>query len=182
MFYKIWSKFLKWFGDIMFATKPPKVRSFEIRHMLEIIKSGDIICRSYNYYLDSFLIPGKYTHSGIVIKNTCIVHSIAEGVEYIDPIDFIKDADKFIILRPKYRTNALMKVAIKKAESLIGKDYDFMFDMDKDAYYCTELTVACLNEADIWPQSQIIKRFWIKKEVYTVKSLIDACEKIYEFA
>ena len=52
-----YKKFLTFVGDIYFATKPPLCKAKQIEDMLSIIKAGDIICRGYNYYLDSYIIP-----------------------------------------------------------------------------------------------------------------------------
>lgn len=171
--YKIWSKFLTWFGDLYFATRPPQIKAHHIRKILELLEPGDIICRKYIYYLDSYFIKGQYSHSGLVIDNKTMIHSIAEGVGKIDPIDFIKDCDGFILLRPKYTYNGQAQKAINWAEMQIGKPYDFIFDKsNKDAFYCHELTVSSLNYAGIL----IIP----KESIIYAEDLLNTCSKIYE--
>jgi len=40
-----------------------------------------------------------------------------------------------------------ISTAIAKALTYIGKEYDFAFDMENDAYYCTELLYFAFAEA-----------------------------------
>ncbi len=149
IFYRKWSQLLSWFGDIMIRTKPPKVKGNHIRIMLDELRDGDIICRSYSCYLDSHFIKGKYTHSGIYCGMN-IVHAVAEGVQSIDVIDFVKDCDSFIILRPPYQSTEHAIKAMAFAIENIGKPYDFLFDKaETDFFYCHELTYKSLKCASI---------------------------------
>src|SRR5574340_1474902 len=97
--YLWWSWFLTRLGDIGCAFAPPLVRAKDIRACLAIIQPGDVICRKYIYYLDSYLIPGTYSHSGLYCGNDTVIHSVAVVAEEIDVIDYIKDADGFIVLQ-----------------------------------------------------------------------------------
>lgn len=148
---KMWRWGLTRFGDIMVATQPPKVRGADIRNMLDAVMNGDIILRGYSYYLDSYIIPGdKYSHSGIVYDSRKMIHAIAEGVSYIDPIDFIKDCDRFAIIRPNYQSYINRDRALLCAEACIGMPYDFLFSKEsRDSFYCHELVYTCLAAGDI---------------------------------
>jgi hypothetical protein len=72
MLYKVWKRILTWFGDLYLATAPPKIKAKEIRAALSIIKRGDIICRRYIYYLDSYFIKGKYSSGGDALRLVCL--------------------------------------------------------------------------------------------------------------
>ena len=148
--YNVVKRVLTWFGDIMMATKPPKTKAEQILKMMEIIEPGDIICRAYSYYLDSYFIPGVFSHSGIVIDDNKMIHSIAEGVQEIHPIDFIKDTDGFIILRPKYKDFNCWNKVIERAKWHVENktQYDFLFS-DPDKFYCHEFTADCLSKTEI---------------------------------
>jgi len=182
-----YKKLLTWFGDLYFATKPPLCKAKQIEEMLSIIKAGDIICRGYNYYLDSYIIPGEYTHSGIVINKREMVHSIAEGVQSVHPIDFIKDTDRFIVLRPKYKNESYTYSVIDRAIWHIeanNTQYDFTFS-DPNKFYCHEFTVDCLNKGFIFPKTSIKKfgvfPFNFKKRLYLAKDIINISNVVYEF-
>lgn len=189
--YELYSEFLTWFGDLYYATEPPKCKAKQLKDMEAVIDVGQIICRGYNYYLDSHFIPGDYTHSGIVIAKDKMVHSIAEGVDYVDPVDFIKDTDRFIILQPIYN----MQNEVRKAqiESVVKEaiwhvehqtEYDFTFK-DETKLYCHEFSVKCVEKAGIivnkthmvfgvWP-------FKFERDLYLAQNLIDVCSVVYEF-
>lgn len=162
---------MTWFGDIYLATTPPKVKAKDIRKLLELLQPGDIICRRYIYYLDAYFIKGKYSHSGIIINREMMIHSIAEGVDYIDIIDYTKDCDGFILLRP----NIDIQRSIAFAKRQVGKPYDFLFDKsEKDAFYCHELVFYSLAEGSLTIAAQI------PMHIIYAEDVIKFCQKIYE--
>lgn len=184
--YSIYKRFITFLGDIMVATQPPKTKAEQIIQMQRLIQTGDIVCRKYSYYLDSYLIAGSYSHSGIVISKDEIVHSIAEGVQFIHPIDFIKDTDGFIILRPRYRDDADRRKAIDKAiEHLNNKvEYDFLFN-DPVKLYCHELSADCLLAGGVIvsPTMMIVGvfPFSFRMNTFLADNLIVVCDQVYKF-
>ena len=185
--YKIYKRILTYIGDIYMATELPLCKAKQIEEMLEVIHAGDVICRGYNYFLDSYLIGGEFTHSGIVLNKREMVHSIAEGVQSIHPIDFIKDTDRFAILRPTYEEN-MFYFAVSRAIWHCDHNktqYDFLFRDKDQSFYCHELTADCLAAAKIkvekTKQSFGVRPFKFEKEVYLAQNLIDVCKIVYEF-
>ena len=166
IFYRIWARFLTWFGDIMFRTKPPKVVARHIRDLLQLVEPGDVICRMYDCYLDSFFIKGEYSHSGYVMDEKTVVHSIAEGVCEIDIIDFVKNCDGFILLRYANVTNTFLDGTTSFVRRNIGKPYDFFFDRKEvEHFYCHEFTYRTLQAggAPLLPERDVIYAdFFIK--------------------
>ena len=166
--FKGWRWFITKLGDIYFATEPPKVHAKDIRKLNTLLLPGDVVCRRYIYYLDTYLIPGKYSHSGIVVDGETMVHAVAEGVDYIDVMDFVKDSDGFILLRPPANAQATIDFARRQ----VGKPYDFLFDKTtKDAIYCHELSYFSLLAGGM-----IIKA---GKRIYA-DDLIRVCDIILE--
>jgi hypothetical protein len=151
--YKIWEKTLRIIGDIKVFKTPcwinynPEefdynVRGEDICKIQEVIQPGDIILRSYENYLDSYLIPGKYSHSGVYIGDGKIIHAVAEGVKEIHLIDFCQ-ADGILVLRHC----ADKEKQINRCKKWIGKEYDFKFNStDSTAFYCHELTATSLKD------------------------------------
>lgn len=125
--YRIWSRFLTWFGDIMVRFSPPIVSFADIENLQEKICLGDVVCRKYDCYLDSYFIPGEFTHSGIYVGNGQMRHMLAEGDQTIDLGDFVKDCDGFILLRPGYTGKLAADKAVQWALDVRAK-YDFLFD------------------------------------------------------
>ena len=146
MIYKIWSRFLAWISDIMISTSPPNIKAKHIRELTNKVLPGDIVCRK-TYYLDAYFIKGEYSHSGFVISDQDMIHAVSEGVEKIDILDFVKDSDGFILLRPEYKN---VDKCIDYAKEQIGKPYDFLFSRKDDSrLYCHELTSRILNQDNI---------------------------------
>ena len=154
--YKYWVKLLTIIGDIkiyktpMFVLYNPeeydyKIRGNQIRAIEELIKPGDVLLRHYDHFLDSWLIPGYYSHSAIYIGEGKIIHAIAEGVREIDLIDFCQ-CDGICILRPE----SGQEKAIKLAKCFLGCCYDFRFNSDDSSeFYCHELTAVCYQDLEI---------------------------------
>lgn len=151
--YTIYEKTLRVIGDLKVFKTPffiqycpeeydYKVRGESILELRKVIKPGDIVLRSYDHYLDSFLIPGKYSHSGVYIGDDTIVHAVAEGVKKINIIDFCQ-ADAVLVLRPKIG----QEDAIERVIAAIGKAYDFKFKTDDDTeFYCHELSAMAYKD------------------------------------
>lgn len=79
--YKIWSKFLTWFGDIKVFPRPfwlvrdPdyfKMSGSKIMQVLQLVKPGDVILRGFDHYLDGKFIPSPkgWSHGAIYIGKT----------------------------------------------------------------------------------------------------------------
>ena len=190
--YKIWEKTLRIIGDIKVFKTPcwvnynPEefdynVRGEDICKIQEVIQPGDIILRSYENYLDSYLIPGKYSHSGVYIGDGKIIHAVAEGVKEIHLIDFCQ-ADGILVLRH----NADKEKQINRCKKWIGKEYDFKFNStDSTAFYCHELTATSLKDMidveAVAPTFMGMKLNFLKAK-YLAESFIDNSnfEKIIE--
>jgi len=170
----------------MLATSPPKVQSKQILEMFSNIIPGDIIFRKYSYYLDSYFIPGVYSHSGIVLNREEIYHATAKGITKDHPIDFIKDTDGFLVVRPYYDNPFRMNLALDIAKALFDKkaEYDFTFN-DDNKYYCHEFVCECLKAASIKiPKSEVkfgVFPFNFKLKIYLPDEIIIKCRKIYQF-
>jgi len=185
--YAIYKALMTRFGDLYFALEPPAVRAEQIEDLTARLSPGDVICRGYDAYVDGYFIPGDYTHSGICINARQVIHSVAEGVCSIHPVDFVKDCDRFILLNPAYPSAAGLKEAIDRAIWHVDANqtqYDFTFQ-DDGRFYCHELTADCLAAGGIsiakttksfgvWP-------FRFTRQLYLAQNLIDACSVVYEF-
>jgi hypothetical protein len=90
----------------------------------------------------------KFSHVGIFIVENAdfyILEAFTNGVELIKIEDFLKrsintDAEPKVIigrLKPKYHN--LIQPALKKGKELLGKQYDELFIIGNDKYYCSEL-------------------------------------------
>jgi hypothetical protein len=69
-------KFLTWFGDLKYFPYPMwivwdpgsyKVKGEDAREVIELVRPGDILLRSYDNYVDGLFIPGSYSHVGLYV-------------------------------------------------------------------------------------------------------------------
>lgn len=190
--YNLYKGLMTRFGDIYFATEPPECRALQIEILMEVIDAGQIICRGYDPYLDGYFIPGDYSHSGVVLNKREMLHSIAEGVKPIHPIDFVMHCDRFIILQPPYSpVNEVRELEIGKVvdraiwhNEANQTEYDFTFCED-GKYYCHEFTADCLSQVGI-DVPRTTKRFGVwpirfYRELYLAQNIIDVCKVVFEF-
>lgn len=190
LLYRIWSKFLTFFGDIkifkypMFIVYDPdyfQMNGDKILEVIDLLEPGDVILRGYNYYLDGCFISGDYSHGAVYVGNNTIIHAIAPKVDKINAVEFM-ECDRIAVYRPKkYKRDA---VRIAKKFYRDNTSYDFMFDSKDDgSLFCFELAAKCYPKFSI--PTYTIKKFFglLKKEVYLSKSFdeSDGFDKIFEF-
>ena len=123
-----------------------RMKGHHTRQAMDVITPGCILLRGYSCYLDGFFIPGMFSHSGIYAGNGKVIHAIAEGVEEMDIIDFLR-CDRFCILKPASEEAAI--TAVERTRNFLGTPYDFDFTDGTDALYCHELTANCFRECNI---------------------------------
>jgi hypothetical protein len=189
-FYKIWSKFLTFFGDIKIFKYPfwmvydPdyfQMSGEKILEAIEILEPGDIILRGYNKYLDGCFINGDYSHGAVYIGNNTIIHAVAPKVEKINAVEFM-ECDRIAIFRPsKYKASAV-KIVRKFLKDNVA--YDFNFDSKDDgSLFCFELAAKAYPKFNI--PTFVIKKFFglIKKEVYLAQSFFEChdLELVFEY-
>lgn len=192
MFKKLRNWFLKIFGDIKVFPYPlwlvydPDqyfIDGAKLREILDIVRPGDILARSYRHYLDGLFIPGKFSHTGIYVGNNTIIHSVAEGVSKIDILTFCQ-CDAIAIIRPNVRSKGLpyptqwyVDRAISKARFYLGRKYDFGFDEGDDSLYCHELSACCYDkfgiEKKVARMHGIFKFIKMKEPVYLAASFME---------
>ena len=179
LLYTFASKFLTWFGDIkvfprpMFIVRAPeffKMTGDKIIEVMDILKPGDIILRGYDYYLDGKFIPDKlkFSHGAIYIGDGKIIHAVAEGVSYINAVEFC-ECDRIAIFRPKKGQKTAIAKAKKFAKSKVP--YDFGFSRGTSAMYCFELCGECYDKLNI-PRCTVKKLFGLlkKEDVFLAES------------
>jgi len=100
----------------------------------------------------------QLTHVGIVISSSAdsviVLEAVSEGVVETPLATFLSRSQnqngkpKVIVgrLRPRYR--CLIEPALAAALAFKGKPYDDVFDIQNDAYYCSELVYVCFREAN----------------------------------
>jgi len=178
-YYIVKSCFLTIFGDIkifrwpFFLIYTPLgylVKGEQTRELFEILQPGDVVMRAYNNYLDGYFIPigeSRCSHSGVYDGKNKIYHSVAEGLEHDDIIEFCR-TDRIMVLRPAKDQEWALEHARKCKAADIPYDFDFKPDAGK--YYCHEFTASCYPDLEIKPLSRKIFRIIPSPVVYLADS------------
>ncbi len=100
----------------------------------------------------------KFSHVGLVVKDPSnrlqILEAIGRGV-VLTPIDsfLMRSADaqqqpKVIVGRLKEEYQHLLNPAVQAAISYLGQPYDPIFDLNNEAYYCSEMLYFAFKTAN----------------------------------
>jgi len=154
VFYNIVSVFLKMFSRIkiypfpfwlIYNPRGYRMSDEDDKEVFRIIKKGDVLLRGYVDYLDSYFIPGKFTHVGLYIGDREVIHSMQDGVFQEGLMRFLR-CDYLAILRPKL-TEVEINNVVKEAKNLLGTPYDFILDFkNSDKMCCTEFVMAAFKQ------------------------------------
>lgn len=128
----------------------------------------------------------SFDHIGIVEKvqhQFFVLHAAPKGGSQKQPLaDFMKDqaadGQRVVVyrLKPQYRNT--IPSAIQKAESMIGKPYNFNYILDENSYYCSDFIERAFRKDQIFklepmsfkdPKTGTTNTFW--EEFYRKKNL-----------
>lgn len=128
----------------------------------------------------------SFDHIGILEKENnslYVLHAAPKGGSQKQPLkDFIKeqaqDGQKVVVyrLRPPYQN--MIPSAIQKAESMLGKPYNFNYILDENSFYCSDFIERAFRQDQIFklepmsfkdPKTGNINVFW--EDFYKKKNL-----------
>jgi hypothetical protein len=126
-----------------------------------------------------------WTHVGLLLKfeDQWVVLEAANGVEITPLVDFVYRYNKGSVLVKRLKSNvrkiknkdiALMK---REAAAIVGAPYDFFFEWNDKAFYCSEVTYKIFDKVLGYKLGQIQKFKDLKIDGPEVKKLIEAKER-----
>lgn len=127
-------------GDVLFQSN--KARTSFVRAIVSVTTSLDDL---------------DFSHVGVAYEENgkrYVLEAISKGVSKTPWEEFLKqsalvDGNPLVVVgRLKARYRKTIPAAIEKMKSLIGKPYDFVFDAENDAYYCSELIWLAFRKPD----------------------------------
>ena len=148
IFFKLMFPILKIFGQI-YAPWSRKLITYEMAwDCYSAATPGDIILRTRYGEFSNILIAGKYKHVAMVYDHDHCIHSVTPVVSKIAIYDYLMQGDKIALVRPKGLLESQRQQAAEFSKSLLGKPYDFNFNLPSldsynEALYCSELPHWC---------------------------------------
>lgn len=140
--YKLKSKAFFFIGDFRMVRSIPFFNT-EIKEEFEVdfsdIRKGDALSKPGDVGLhrikgawSNLGIPGAFKHAWIVVDDHECVEACSEGVLRRDAL-YPLATDYAVILRPKGVSGQDVQMAVKRANAIVGCEYDanFNFDLDK---------------------------------------------------
>lgn len=128
----------------------------------------------------------SFDHIGILEKeghHMFVLHAAPKGgSQKQDLKDFIKDqkeeGQEIIVYRLKPEYQKIISGAIEKANSMLGKPYNFNYILDENSYYCSDFVERAFRDDHIFklepmtfidPKTGKTNTFW--EEFYTKKNV-----------
>lgn len=128
----------------------------------------------------------SFDHIGILEKENnafFVLHASPKGGSQKQTLkDFVRDqaqeGQKVIVYRLKPEYQKIIPYAINKAESMLGKPYNFNYILDENSYYCSDFIERAFREDHIFtlepmtfidPKTGKTNEFW--EEFYKKKNL-----------
>ncbi|KFF16155.1 hypothetical protein IW22_22910 [Chryseobacterium sp. JM1] len=128
----------------------------------------------------------SFDHIGIAEKENnhwYVLHAAPKGgSQKQDLASFLKDqsddGQKVVIYRLKSEYQKSVPAALEKAETMLGKPYNFNYILDENSYYCSDYIERAFREHNIFklepmtfidPKTGKINEFWT--EFYKKKNL-----------
>ncbi|MEI6884988.1 MAG: YiiX/YebB-like N1pC/P60 family cysteine hydrolase [Bacteroidota bacterium] len=120
-----------------------------------LLQPGMVILSHKKYELTNWFIRGYWTHAAIYINDKYVIEAISKGVVKKELKTFINTVDDFIILKPKFCDQAVMKEAVDFVETIVGYPYNFTFRSRKESFYCSELVYRAYSQTSMWKYVKI---------------------------
>lgn len=98
-------------------------------------------------------VDGKdFSHVAIFIYDglgrSCVIEAVGKGVIYTPLDSFFMRSSKVVVGRVKTKYKSLITKALCNAQQLLGKPYDDGFDINNQAFYCSELLYWSFRKAN----------------------------------
>ena len=111
----------------------------QIEPYIEYLQPGTVILTHRKYEFSTLFIPGYWTHSAVVALPGWIVEATGKGVCLNSMEAFFSTIDDFIVLKPSFCLEEIMKITGEKALQLVGYPFSFDFRNTNGMFYCSGL-------------------------------------------
>lgn len=152
----------------------PQISYQFVDEATKVLKNGDLLLSRENWRLTNPFVPGFWGHAA-VYKDGFAIEAIGTGVRRENIYRWMYQKDSIAILRPRSGNGELIASI---AEAQIGAEYDFLFEPNAKAFYCSELYVYSYNWAHDTKRIYLIDQFGV--ETSTPQDLYNLRENVFD--
>ena len=120
-----------------------RISDKDFKAICKVIEHGDVLVTRRRFELSNIFIPGYYTHAGLYLvtgDHHQAIEATSDGTTITSLGKFLFSKDYVAVLRPKFiRSKHEQSKIIDYAQGFKGLPYDYYFESDEDAFYCSEL-------------------------------------------
>lgn len=122
-----------------------------------LMRQGDILLSREAWHFTNLFIPGFWSHAAIYGDGQ-VVESVAPSVQIVDWKDWVIEKHNWCILRPMDETPETGEEVFKYAKTLRGRLYDYVFEKNNSAFFCSELVYEAWETCSKWAGDVFTKR------------------------
>jgi uncharacterized protein YycO len=126
----------KWAQKI--GNPEPRISEKFVNDLKAKIQDGDILLSREEWRLTNPFVPGFFGHSAMY-RDGRVIEAVGEGVRSECYYRWMYSKDHVAALRPPL-SQAVRYIASTIARDQIGAPYDYQFEDDPKAFFCSELT------------------------------------------
>lgn len=112
-----------------------------------IVSPGDVILLKKRGNLTNLMIPGEFKHAAIVSHDYRIIDAVDPAVRINSIAEVLLEYDSCAVLRARFLKSHECLNAARSAFKQVGLPYDFSFEDESKAFYCSELVTYCMKKA-----------------------------------
>lgn len=149
------SAFSRGLSKVYFPFSRKLITAEQFRDIELLCQPGDVLLTRTRGEVSNVFIPGFWSHVALVKDKHSVIEAITSGVQQTDLAEFCFRRDYIQLLQPQFN-KATRGLSAVFAESAVGKEYDYRFQGDTEAFYCSELVFwsyaeACRRTDDKFP-------------------------------
>ena len=130
---------IRFLGKLQAPWVTKKITGYDYEEILSKIRPGDILLTRALGFFSNFLIPGYWKHVGVMCEGNYVVEALGDGVVKTYLADFVLSKDSVMVVRPTFCNEKIACEASREALNYVGANYDYEFELDNEAFYCSEL-------------------------------------------
>jgi hypothetical protein len=116
-----------------------------IGEIKQCLRGGMVILCYRKYTIANWILPGFWTHAALVVDPDHVVEATGDEVTKTIVDDFLSGYDQALILKPVLINKPMVIRACKFALDAVGSPYNYSFQENDKAFYCSQFICRALS-------------------------------------